>query len=76
MIGMVLALPVCQPGAMCGWRWLPALAYLVAGAAAAQCLVEQHIDARIAAHVQRPTARGGSSTWTFAFQPPCAQPGR
>jgi hypothetical protein len=58
---------------------LPALRiWLAAGAAVfTSVLVEQHIDARIAASSWRPTARGEpSNSWTFAFQPPCAQPGR
>ena len=62
LIGMLLAEP--------GWpRWQPVLLgtvgiWLVASAAAAfNCLVEQHIDARMARTAWRPTAKGqlGSS---------------
>lgn len=56
-IGMLLAVPGLPP-------WRPALAavigiWLVAAAAAAfNCLVEQHIDAKMARTAWRPTARG------------------
>lgn len=70
LIGMVLAVP--------GWpTWfdvrLAAIAcagiWLVAGAAAAfNCLVEQHIDARMRRTAWRPTARGQlNNTQTLAF---------
>ena len=70
LIGMVLAVPglptwldVRLALIACAGIWL------VAGAAAAfNCLVEQHIDARMRRTSWRPTARGElSNTWTFAF---------
>ena len=70
LIGMVLAVPglptwldVRLALIACAGIWL------VAGAAAAfNCLVEQHIDARMRRTSWRPTARGElSNIWTFAF---------
>lgn len=70
LIGMVLAVPglptwpdVRLAAIACAGIWL------VAGAAAAfNCLVEQHIDARMRRTAWRPTARGElSNTQTFAF---------
>jgi len=67
VIGMLLAVP-----GMPDWRVaLPATAgiWLVAAAAAAfNCLVEQHIDARMARTAWRPTARGElTNTQTLLF---------
>ncbi len=67
VIGMLLASP--------GWpEWRPALAgtvgiWLVAAAAAAfNCLVEQHIDAKMARTAWRPTAKGElSNSQALAF---------
>lgn len=66
-IGMLLAVPGLPP-------WREALAatvgiWLVAAAAAAfNCLVEQHIDRRMARTAWRPTARGElTNTQTFLF---------
>ena len=70
LIGMVLAVPGLPTWAdlrlaaiACAGIWL------VAGAAAAfNCLVEQHIDARMRRTAWRPTARGElSNIQTFAF---------
>ncbi|WP_425472658.1 heme o synthase [Tepidimonas alkaliphilus] len=69
-IGMVLAVPGWPSAAQ--WRTM-ALAclgiWLVAGAAAAfNCLIEQHIDARMRRTAWRPTARGElSRTQALAF---------
>ena len=67
VIGMLLAVPGLP-------NWKPALAALVgiwlvaAAAAAFNCLVEQHIDARMARTSWRPTARGQlSNTQTITF---------
>jgi heme o synthase len=67
VIGMLLA----EPG-MPDWRLLVAASagiWLVAAAAAAfNCLVEQHIDARMARTAWRPTARGElTNTQTLLF---------
>jgi protoheme IX farnesyltransferase len=67
VIGMLLAVPGVPD-----WRLLLAGAagiWLVAGAAAAfNCVVEQHIDARMRRTAWRPTARGElSNTQTLAF---------
>jgi protoheme IX farnesyltransferase len=62
VIGMLLAVPGLPP-------WREALAatagiWLVAAAAAAfNCLVEQHIDARMARTAWRPTAKGELTRW-------------
>ena len=67
VIGMLLAVPGIPP-------WPEALAatagiWLVAGAAAAfNCIVEQHIDARMARTSWRPTAKGElTNTMTLLF---------
>jgi protoheme IX farnesyltransferase len=67
LIGMLLAQPGLPPWTLV----LPAVAgiWLVAAAAAAfNCLVEQHIDRRMARTAWRPTARGElTSTQTLLF---------
>ena len=67
VIGMLLAVP-----GLPDWRLVlagTAGIWLVAAAAAAfNCLVEQHIDARMARTSWRPTAKGElTNTWTLAF---------
>lgn len=70
LIGMVLAVPGVPRWADV---WLAAIAcvgiWLVAGAAAAfNCIVEQHIDARMRRTAWRPTAKGQlSNTQTLIF---------
>ena len=70
LIGMVLAVPGVPRWADV---WLAAIAcvgiWLVAGAAAAfNCIVEQHIDARMRRTAWRPTAKGElSNTQTLIF---------
>jgi protoheme IX farnesyltransferase len=60
LIGMVLAVPGLPSGAQVGLAALASLGiWLVAGAAAAfNCVVEQHIDAKMKRTAWRPTAKG------------------
>lgn len=70
LIGMVLAVPGWPSGAQLLHGALACLGiWLVAGAAAAfNCVVEQHIDARMRRTAWRPTAKGElSNTQTLAF---------
>lgn len=70
LIGMVLAVPGLPSGGQV-WQGLLACAgiWLVAGAAAAfNCVVEQHIDARMKRTAWRPTAKGElTNTQTLGF---------
>lgn len=70
LIGMVLAVPGLPSLAQVGQAALACLGiWLVAGAAAAfNCLVEQHIDAKMRRTAWRPTAKGElSNAQTLAF---------
>jgi protoheme IX farnesyltransferase len=70
LIGMVLAVPGLPTAAQVGQAMLACLGiWLVAGAAAAfNCLVEQHIDAKMRRTAWRPTAKGElSNAQTLAF---------
>jgi heme o synthase len=60
LIGMVLAVPGMPTGAQVGLAAVASLGiWLVAGAAAAfNCVVEQHIDAKMKRTAWRPTAKG------------------
>jgi protoheme IX farnesyltransferase len=68
VIGMLLAQPGLPDLALAGWATLGI--WLVASAAAAfNCLVEQHIDAKMARTSWRPTAKGqltNAQTLTFS----------
>ncbi|HEX5806117.1 MAG TPA: heme o synthase [Macromonas sp.] len=65
LIGMVLAVPGVPSWAQVQHAALACLGiWLVAGAAAAfNCLVEQHIDAKMRRTAWRPTAKGELSNW-------------
>jgi protoheme IX farnesyltransferase len=67
VIGMLLAQPGLPDLALAGWATLGI--WLVASAAAAfNCLVEQHIDAKMARTAWRPNARGQlTNAQTLAF---------
>ena len=70
LIGMVLAVPGLPSGAQVGLAALACLGiWLVAGAAAAfNCVVEQHIDAKMKRTAWRPTAKGElTNTHTLWF---------
>jgi heme o synthase len=70
LIGMVLAVPGVPPGAELQLAAVACLGvWLVAGAAAAfNCVVEQHIDAKMKRTAWRPTAKGElTNTQTLAF---------
>ncbi len=71
LIGMVLAVPGVPSAAQVGTAALACLGiWLVAGAAAAfNCVVEQHIDAKMKRTAWRPTAKGeltNAQTLTFS----------
>ncbi|MEY2685049.1 MAG: hypothetical protein RJA09_2193 [Pseudomonadota bacterium] len=70
LIGMVLAVPGWPTWGQLGlMAWACAGIWLVAGAAAAfNCVVEQHIDARMKRTAWRPTAKGElTNTQTLTF---------
>ena len=70
LIGMVLAVPGWPTWGQLGlMAWACAGIWLVAGAAAAfNCVVEQHIDARMKRTAWRPTAKGElTNTQTLSF---------